>query len=50
MSIKRLNLELKPETDAKLREIAKLSGLKLVTIISNGITEQYEKHIKSTKN
>ncbi len=41
--VKRLNLKLKAETDAKLREIAERTGLKLVTIISKGIEEEYRK-------
>ena len=40
MKEKRLNLKLKPEIDAMLRETARLTKLKMVTIISNGIEEQ----------
>ncbi len=43
---KRLNLKLKPTIDAMLREIAKKTGLKLVTIISKGIEEQYQRFKK----
>jgi hypothetical protein len=42
-NVKRLNLKLQPDIDAKLREIAQLTKLKLVTIISNGIEAEYEK-------
>jgi hypothetical protein len=37
---KRLNLSLSPKIDSKLREISQRTGLKLVTIISQGI--EYE--------
>lgn len=50
MQAKKLNLQLKLEIDAKLREISSKTKLKLVTIISNGIESEYEKYIKSTKN
>ncbi len=40
---KRLNLKLLPEVDQKLREIAQVTKLKLVTIISNGILSEYQK-------
>lgn len=40
---KRLNLELKPDIDKMLREIAVKTGLKLVTIISKGIEGEYKK-------
>ncbi len=42
-SVKRLNLKLNSDIDTKLREIARLTKLKLVTIISNGIESEYEK-------
>lgn len=38
---KRLNLKLTPEVDSMLREIARRTGLKLVTIIAQGIEHQY---------
>lgn len=38
----RLNLKLKPEINEKLRKIAELTGLKLVTIISLGIQKIWE--------
>lgn len=38
---KKLNLQLKPEIDAMLREISEKTGLKLVTIISKGIESEY---------
>lgn len=44
--VKKLNLKLSPEIDAKLRELARLTKLKMVTIISNGIEREYEKEIK----
>lgn len=40
---RRLNLQLTPETDAMLREISDITGLKLVTIISQGIKGEYAK-------
>lgn len=39
--VKRLNLKLSSEIDAKLREMALETKLKLVTIISNGINSEY---------
>lgn len=41
MKDNRLHLKLTPEIDAKLREIAKITGLKLVRIVSNGIELEY---------
>lgn len=41
-SDKRLNLKLTAETDAQLREIAERTGLKMVTIISQGIKHQHD--------
>lgn len=49
MQVKKLNLKLQPETDAKLREIALKTKLKLVTIISNGIDEEYKKIMEGVK-
>ena len=43
MSSKRLNLQLKPQIDLMLREISAKTGLKLVTIISQGIEQQFAK-------
>lgn len=45
--VKRLNLKLSAEVDAKLRELARVTKLKLVTIISNGIESEYDKAKKS---
>lgn len=38
---KRLNLRLQDDIDTKLREIAERTGLKLVTVISQGIEHEY---------
>ena len=43
MEVKRLNLKLAPNIDKMLREIARVTKLKLVTIISNGIESEYNK-------
>lgn len=43
MKDNRLHLKLKPEIDKMLREIAQITQLKLVTIVSNGIKEEYKK-------
>lgn len=40
-NLKRLNLKLTATTDKKLRDLAKQTGLKMVTIISKGIEQQY---------
>ncbi len=40
---KRLNLALAPRIDQMLRDIAAKTGLKLVTIISQGIEAQHRK-------
>jgi hypothetical protein len=41
--VNKLNLQLTPEIDAMLREIAEVTGLKMVRIISNGIKKEYAK-------
>jgi predicted DNA binding CopG/RHH family protein len=43
---KRLNLKLTTEVDNLLRELASKTGLKLVTIISNGIKSEYKKFLE----
>ncbi len=40
---KRLNLQLKPDIDKMLREIALDTKLKLITIISNGIESEHRR-------
>lgn len=40
---KRLNLKLASPTDIMLREMARVTKLKLVTIISNGIESEYKR-------
>jgi hypothetical protein len=39
--VKRLNLKLRPNIDKMLRELSAKTGLKLVTIISQGIEKLY---------
>lgn len=45
-NVKRLSLQLHPDVDRKLREVAAQTGLKLVTVISQGIERIWEERVK----
>lgn len=43
---RRLQLCLKPDIAFKLEEIARITKLKYITIVNNGIEKEYEKIVK----
>lgn len=49
MNVKRLNVKFTPSVDKMLREIAAITKLKLVTILSNGVESEYGKLKESGK-